>query len=168
MTTITDKKTIRDAIDYSAASETAKGAVFSTLRDVAKKCQDSEQFLNELLPGEDSYMTDLFNNTPPIEGGEKEFKTKDGRWKYRKHLPNSYTSSKSVLKNAIEKGIDVSNKSKSAIEKEMKEAKAEKESEKTDAEKARIVAETFQKIYTKLDEGDQAEVWAYISEITGH
>jgi hypothetical protein len=51
----------------------------------------------------------------------------EARWKEKtdgKPIPSKYRSSKSVLKNAIDLGIDVRGKGKTAIEKEIKEVRA--------------------------------------------
>lgn len=69
-----------------------------------------------LRHGEDKWLEDNFSEMP--EAKHKKGK-REGQWKYRTLLPNPYTSAKSVIGNAIEKGISVVGKGKSAIQKEI-------------------------------------------------
>ena len=147
---------IYNCIEYSSASDTAVKDVFSTLRDTATLV-GKRQFLEDLSIGEEEYMVDHFSDVP-------EARKKNGQWKFRTYLPGSYTSSRSVIVTALELGISVSNKGKTAIQKEIKLHKDNSKEVKSDYQKALGVVTTLHKIYIKLDDEEQNSISSLIRE----
>jgi len=85
---------------------------------------DGERFRavweNNLRFGEDEWCEQEYGDLKDKaqhQGGKRA-----GEWKYRTILPNPYTSAKNVIGKALERGVDVRGKGKSAIQKESKEA----------------------------------------------
>lgn len=98
------------------ASEKMGENVFNELRTIF--LNNSLDAIEPLLKqGEEEYMEYLQDQ------GVTDLKWKSGKWKFGKHLPNSYQSGKSVLTNAVSLGIDVTNKGKSALQEEIKSNK---------------------------------------------
>ena len=146
---------IYECIEYSAASDTAVKDVFKNIREQALS-EGVATFLELASDEEHNYMLDNFNDEPNA-------RHKSGKWKFRTYLPQSYTSSKSVVITALELGLDITNLGKTAIQKLIKQHKASATVAKSDFEKAQIVLNTLGKLFVKLDPEEQAHIRAEVS-----
>ena len=133
-------------------------------------CGTSDEFNAALLPGEIEVCQFVERSEP----GSVSYRHKDGTldarkgnngWKVDKAIralsggSSSYSSAKSVIGKALDKGIalyvDGKSKGKSQLEKEIKNSKeasdiATDSTPKSEIEKARIVLGTLDKVYGKL------------------
>ena len=145
---------IYECIEYSAASDTAVKDVFKNIREQALS-EGVKTFLELARTQEHNYMLDNFNDEPNA-------KHKSGYWKFRTYLPQSYTSSKSVVVTALELGLDITNLGKTAIQKLIKQQKASDSIGKSDFEKAQIVLNTLGKLFVKLDPEEKEHIRANV------
>lgn len=108
---------------------------------------DKESFINACVPGEIDVL-----EYRKLQG--ENVQTKTGKWKMSKVCSNSsYSSNKAVIAGALEQGIDLTDsdgkiKPKSALEKEIKESKAEKSPE----EKVATAWATFTNLLGKCND----------------
>lgn len=121
---------------------------------IDRGCYDKESFLKACLPGEIDVL-----EYRKLQG--EDVQTKSGKWKMSKVCTNSsYSSNKAVIGNALDQGVSLTNddgtvKAKSALEKEIKETKAEKAPE----EKIATAWATFNNLYGKCN-ADTQEAYA--------
>ncbi len=154
------------ASEYS--DEAIKNA-WEALREVAQKCSDSAAFMNLLKPLEDNYMDTMYAKVP-------EAKFKDGRWKYAKFqytdgagvrriggLPKAYRSAKSVLKNSIANGFDITNRtSKYSLDVRLRNAKSP-------AERVQDLAKDLTLALASMRPSQAKDLWdVYIEPINPH
>ena len=90
------------ALVESHVSTTTKENVFTLMRDVGIKMGSHEQFLVFCSETEEQYKKDFHTST----------------------LTNPYRSAKSVISTALKHNIELSNKGKTELQKEIKECKA--------------------------------------------
>ena len=127
---------VYEAIVEASIAVAAEGSVFEKVRDNAIG-KNVELFINDCLIAESDWMGDKFGDVPDARkwevsngkitkfvNGEKGLHSaKDKgfhptgayKWKFRSYLPGPYTSAKSVIKKALEQGVDVTGLGKSEI-----------------------------------------------------
>lgn len=108
-------------VQYDIAKESGNQAYGKLASEaVANDVFTKEHWQEYCRAGEDLYMESYHKDNPDA-------KKKDGSWKYRSYLPAAYNTAKSVIGNALEHNIPLSSggemKGKSALEKEIREAK---------------------------------------------
>ena len=133
---------IYDAIVEASIATSAESSVYEALRDSAIGLQ-VDDWIAVLRIDEYNWMNDKFGDEPDSRKWEveKNGKTRmvngqkgidsafnkgwaltgNSEFKYRSYLPNPYTSAKTVVKKALEHGIDVTGLGKSELTKLTKE-----------------------------------------------
>lgn len=93
-----EKDSVLEAITMYAVADTATGDAYKKLFDEAKSYSwTRDDFAARLLISEHEFMEENYSDTEAA-------KTKSGKWKYRSYLPAAYSSAKSVILTAIERG----------------------------------------------------------------
>lgn len=112
--------------------------------------------------GEDAYCEENFAD---VEEQAKHQKGKrKGEWKYRTLLPGPYTSAKSVIGKALERGVDVRGKGKSQIQKESNEAASEGGENLDAAGKFKKVIDKAFELMKTANNATQEEMFEYVRE----
>lgn len=97
-------------IDQFGASEEIQGTTYGTLRDYVVNAG-----LEALNAAEDRYIEDYFTRDDLLDRGAI---SKSGKIFRTKILPPTYINARNTLANAINLGIDIDGKAKTALEKE--------------------------------------------------
>ena len=116
---------VYEAINDAVLAEQGHGIVknseeqcYNKLRSIQEqnKFLSGNFFLEELKPDEDQWMQDNFGDDPKAKHSGK---GKRSGWKYRTYMPGKYWNARTVIANAIDKGIDVTGKGKSQLQNEV-------------------------------------------------
>lgn len=153
--------------DQLRLSKEANQSVWSALLDTANNSITADNFLGVLRPYEDEYMEAKYSTVP-------EARHSSGQWKYREFgyvssdgkdckggLPPCWSSNKSVLKNGLEFGVDLSTATtKKEVSDGYSAAKAGSISTSTQSPLAqfRKLMEKALKVYPIMTSEDQAHV----------
>lgn len=144
-------------------SHEAGSKVFNEMRSVAAGIKSSEprkNFDKQLRRVEDQWMAERHSKNPDAKWAKGTKRA--GEWKYRTYLPGRWTSSKSVLGNALDRGVEIHDgMSKKECETANKQKKVT--SAKTEKEKFDFVMDTALKIFDKLSPEEMEEMctkWA--------
>lgn len=129
--------------DQQRLSAESGQTVFGELAESTGGHHDREVWEGTLRPFEDQYMEEYFSAKP-------EAKKSNGDWKYRSYLPKAWVSGKCVCGQAIGLNIPIgANSAKTAIELEIKEAKALVDP-KSAKQKFRDVMSTARKLFDNM------------------
>jgi len=90
----------------------------------------SVYYLDSLKEDEDRWMEDNFGEDPKAKHSGK---GKRLGWKYRTYMPGKYWNARTLIANAIDKGINVTGKGKSSLQREVsgKDSKDDSSTETT-------------------------------------
>lgn len=109
---------LRKSIIKTAMSEEFATSEFGFLRDFIYKIPRDTSVHDALRAGEDAYMEGKYGDDPEAHWQKTTPKHEAGSWKYSL-LPNNYQSNKSILINSLKLGIDIKDKTKSELQKEV-------------------------------------------------
>ena len=106
-------KVTETIVQFSVSEKSKENAWRDLVNEV--KVLDDRVVVAYLEGGETEYMEEYHSDTPGA-------KTKKGRWKTSKYLPNAYKSAKSVITRAIRNGVELTDtngnpRGKSEVEK---------------------------------------------------
>lgn len=111
---------IKQFVVAERASSRASEDGFKALRGEAEGFQQEnktlDQWLTQCEVDESNFMEEHYGKDPKAK-----FKG-SGKWKYRTYLPRAYYTSKKAVENAWRGNIELSNKGKTALEKESAKA----------------------------------------------
>lgn len=144
-------------VQFAISEESSKQAYNSlALSLIQAGVKNKEESLAYLKEGEDRYMEEFCSDVP-------EAKKKGGGWKYRSYLPGAYSSAKSVLSNALEAGVSLTDeegkvKGKTALEKETKTLKGESAPELPPFEIAISYLNKLANVWNSLDSDERADI----------
>ena len=156
--------TVYEAINDALLSEQGGTIVknsetqcYNKLRSVQEQMgfTKADEFLSELRPDEDRWMEDNFGSEPKARHSGR---GKRHGWKYRTYMPGKYWNARTIIANAIDRGIDVTGKGKSELQNEIS-GKTDSSTETTSSnldkfKKAVIKVNTY---YRSMDTGEKQE-----------
>ena len=117
--------TVYEAINDAILAEQGHGIVknseeqcYNKLRSIQEQNNypNSSYYLDYLLTDENRWMYDNFGDDPKAKHSGR---GKRSGWKYRTYMPGKYWNARTVIANAIDKGIDVTGKGKSQLQNEV-------------------------------------------------
>ena len=117
--------TVYEAINDAILAEQGHGIVknseeqcYNKLRSIQEQNNypNSTYYLENLKEDEDRWMEDNFGDDPKAKHSGR---GKRSGWKYRTYMPGKYWNARTVIANAIDKGIDVTGKGKSQLQNEV-------------------------------------------------
>jgi len=138
---------------FAVGEESTKNA-YGVLAREAGNFSSVDIFDGACRASEEAYMEAFYMDDPAARKG-------NGEWKFRTYLPKAYSSSKSVLRNALLYGINITDGNgiplgKSALEKAIKAKKDGDKPEKTPDEKALSALNMLTSCWHELEESTRA------------
>lgn len=170
MSTFNEKMT--KSIEAAAKAEAATAYIFETLRDfaVAANFASKQDYLDALVPSEEEFALNWAEEEAAEQGctiGEivEKSQTKSGKWKMRTILPNAWSSAKSVVGTAIDKGIDIEGMGKSELQKAIKDSGGARGASATPAERAMSYVTKLKNVWGDLTEEEQANIRSALGDL---
>lgn len=147
------------SISKYAVSTVADKEAYTDLRDVAVEAlktfprfdDAAETFRTECEAGETEFMEINYGSDPDAKhvSGKR-----NGQWKFRSYLPNSYSSSKTELVKGLEAGIDPAGLGKSDLNKQRTETT---KAERTVEEKIADYVGKLNRAINSIDDANQRQ-----------
>lgn len=157
------------ARDAESGKEIAKQAgedMYALLRDSTSSYgsgkDQRELWEAGLRIGEDTWCENNFYDVPEAKHTRGKLA---GTWKYRTILPGPYTSAKSVLGTAIERGTAIETKGKSALQKENNSRKDDPAYLMEQFKKT--IDKALNLYYQEPDSHNRSSMTAYVHEVFG-
>ena len=164
--------TVYEAINDAILAEQGHGIVknseeqcYNKLRSIQEQNNyaSSASYLDYLKVDEDRWMEDNFGDDPKAKHSGK---GKRSGWKYRTYMPGKYWNARTVIANAIDKGIDVTGKGKSQLQNEVsgKVDSTDTDTKSTNLDKFKKSVIKINTYFSSLPIGDRGEAINFFSD----